>query len=327
MAAYNAAPYISQSIQSILNQSFRDFELLIVNDGSTDNTVDIIKSFDDPRIRLIENESNQGLGFTRNVALKEAQGKFLAVLDADDIAFPDRLEKQVSHLQANPCVAVLGSYAFVINKNGERTGELITLQQDSNRLKALLLLSNSFVHSSVMMRTSVFREVGGYPNHPVAQDYALFAKIALKYEVENMPEYLVEYRIHDTNISLRKKNVVRNELQDILLYQLNLLLSDTKHINLNILLDPVSGSTHTVNEYYTTYSEIILRNREKKLYPTAEMEQMLFEHWYTIVMEKGGAKTFLLFLKKPVFNKEYATSKQLRRTFKKSLKHLFRLAR
>src|SRR5690606_34870006 len=211
MAAYNATPYIAQAIQSILNQSFRDFELLIVDDGSTDNTVEIINSFDDPRIRLIENDSNKGLGFTRNIALKEAKGEFLAILDADDIAFPKRLEKQVNHFFINPKLAVLGSYAHIIDKKGNRTGKDIKLSCNSDKLRATLFLSNTFVHSSIMMRTSIFREIGGYPNHPVAQDYALLVRIGLKYEIENLPEYLVEYRMHDSNISLQKKKTVREE--------------------------------------------------------------------------------------------------------------------
>lgn len=322
MAAYNAAPYIAQSIRSILDQTFDDFELLIVNDGSTDNTVEIVKSFDDPRIHLIENEGNKGLGFTRNVALKEAKGEFIAVLDSDDIAFPDRLKKQVKHLQANPKLAVLGSYAYIIDKNGDRTGENITVACSSDHLRAILFFSNTFVHSGVMMRASAFREVGGYPNHPVAQDYALFVRIGLRYEVENLPEYLVEYRMHDSNITLRKQNLIRQELRDILSYQLNLLSVDTQGIPIDILLDIIAGSSYSINEYYTIYSEIILRNREKKLYPIAELERMLLERWYDIVMEKGKEKTFFLFLKKTIFNRKYVTAKQLRRTFKKSLRHI-----
>ncbi|NGM63271.1 glycosyltransferase [Sphingobacterium sp. SGG-5] len=327
MAAYNAAPYITKAIQSILNQTFRDFELLIVDDGSTDNTVDVVNSFHDPRIRLIKNESNKGLGFTRNVALKEAEGEFLAILDSDDIASANRLEKQVRHFSTNPKLAVLGSCAHIIDKNGNRTGKNIELSNHSDQLCATLFFSNTFVHSSIMMRTSVFREVGGYPNYPVAQDYALFARIGLKYEVGNLPEYLVDYRMHDTNISLRKKIVVEQVLQDILLYQLNLLLPRIPPISTNILLDPVMGSKYTTNEYYTFYREIIIQNRKKRLYPKRELEQILFENWYAIVIEKGKAKTFPLFLKGPIFNWKYATGKQLRRTFKKSIKHLLKLAK
>jgi len=164
--------------------------------------------------------------------------------------------------------------------------------------------------------------MGGYPNHPVAQDYALFVRIALKYEIGNIAECLVEYRMHDSNITLRKKNSIREELRKILSYQLQLLSIDIQHSPIDILLDIIAGSRYSVKEYYMIYSKIIIQNRKKKLYPIDELERMFFDHWYNIVMEKGGTKTFLLFVKTPVFNWTHATGKQWRRTFKKSLKHI-----
>jgi glycosyltransferase involved in cell wall biosynthesis len=102
MAAYNSENYISDSIKSILDQSFSDFELLIINDGSTDLTVDIIEKFNDPRIRLVHNDKNRGLTYTRNVALTEALGEYIAILDSDDIAVKNRLELQYNFFQQHP---------------------------------------------------------------------------------------------------------------------------------------------------------------------------------------------------------------------------------
>src|SRR5690606_26652735 len=176
MAAFNAAPYIAQSIQSVLNQTYSNFELLIVDDGSTDNTVDIINSFQDKRIRLIQNPVNKGLPYTRNIALDEAKGEFIAILDSDDISFPNRLQAQINYFQEHPKLAVLGGYAYIIDKDGERTSNVLTPITDSNSLRAILLFVNSFTHSTVMMRTAAFRSIGGYPNYPVAQDYGLFSR-------------------------------------------------------------------------------------------------------------------------------------------------------
>lgn len=322
MAAYNAAPYIAASIESALSQTYPHFELLIVDDGSTDNTIEIVRSFTDPRIRLIENGENRGLPYTRNVALKEAKGEFLAVLDSDDIAFPSRLEMQIQHFLNRPLLAVLGGYAHIIDGKGQRTGQDIIPQNGSDKLRTILLFVNTFVHSTVMIRMSAFRDVGGYPNHPVAQDYGLFARIALKHEVDNIPEYLGEYRMHDTNISIRKKNMVETQLHAILFYQLDKLLSDSKHINPDILLSPIQGSPYSLEEYYAVYREIILENRVRKLYPIAELESTFHNNWYYLVMEKGKSRTFSFFLRKPVFNKRHATAQQIRRAFKQSLKHL-----
>lgn len=327
MAAYNAAPFISQAIASVLNQTFEDFELLIVNDGSTDNTTAIVRSFTDPRIRLIENESNKGLSFTRNVALIEAKGEFMAVLDSDDIAHPSRLEIQIQHFLNRPKLAILGGYAYVIDHTGCRTGQEMTPICGTNTLHAGLLFYNSFVHCTVMLRMSAFTEVGGYPAYVAAEDYGLFSRIALKYEVDNIPEYLVEYRIHGNNISLQKKDILEAHLNDILAYQLDKLLPSITNLDPAILLSPVMGSKYSPKEYYTLYREIILENRKHKQYPITELERIFFNNWYAIVMEKGKSKTLPLFLSKPIFNSQYVTAKQIRKTFKLSLKYLLGIRR
>ncbi|HLT89176.1 MAG TPA: glycosyltransferase [Sphingobacterium sp.] len=327
MAAYNAADYIAASIESVLKQTYDHFELLIVDDGSTDNTVEIIQRFHDPRIRLIQNDGNKGQPYTRNLALTEAKGEFLAVLDSDDIAFPNRLEIQLQHFLDRPQLAVLGGQVYVIDKYGQRTGQEMIPICGSKQLHSALLLHNSFVHPTVMMRMSAFKDIGGYPNHLVAQDYALFSRIALKYEVDNIPEYLGEYRMHDNNISIRKKHLADEQLRAILRYQLDKLLPETSHIDLDILRSPVINSKYSPEEYYAVYREIILHNRQRKLYPIVELERIFFDNWYVIVMEKGRSKTFPLFLRKPVFNRRYVTAKQIRKTFKQSLKYLLGIRR
>ncbi|PRD46219.1 glycosyltransferase family 2 protein [Sphingobacterium haloxyli] len=322
MAAYNAAPYIATSIESVLRQSYPHFELLIVDDGSTDNTTQIVRSYDDPRIRLIENGENKGLPFTRNVALSEAKGEFMAVLDSDDIAFPNRLETQLQHFLDRSKLAVLGACAYIIDEEGNRTDQKMVPICESEKLHAGLLFYNSFVHSTVMMRTAAFREMGGYPNHPVAQDYGLFSRIALKYEVDNIPEYLGEYRIHDSNITDRKRHLAETQLRAILFYQLDKLLPNTDHIDPDILRAPVIGSKYSPQEYYALYREIILQNRKRKQYPTLELEQILYNNWYMIVMEKGKSKTLPLLLRTPVFNRSHATAKHIRKAFKQSLRYI-----
>ena len=323
MAAYNAEAYIATSIQSVLIQTYPHFELLIVDDGSTDRTVEIVNTFSDPRIRLIQNKENRGLPYTRNVALTEAKGELMAILDSDDISFSNRLQLQIEEFRKRPELAVLGGFAYIINKQGERTGEEITLRTGVDKTRAILLFANTFVHSTVMIRMSAFKDIGGYPNHTVAQDYALFARIALKYEVDNLPTYLGEYRIHDNNITDRKKHLTENQLRMILLEQLLLLIPNTAQKSLDILRTPIHESKYSIASYYRVYREIILQNRQKKQYPIRELERLLHENWYEIVMAKGKWKTFILFLRKPVFNATWVTSKQLRRVLKRSIRQLF----
>lgn len=322
MAAYNAENYIAASIESVLNQTYQLYELLIVDDGSTDDTVEIVRSFHDPRIRLIQNDSNKGLPFTRNVALKEAKGELLAILDSDDIAFPNRLEMQIEYFISQPRLGLLGGKAYVIDKHGKRTGQDMPLIFESEIIHSALLFGNCFVHSTVMMRTAIFREMGGYPNHPVAQDYGLISRIALKHDVYNIAEYIGEYRIHDHNITDQKKHLVKTQLRTILLYQLDKLLPSTLQINPDILLDPIQGSIFTLEEHHKVYHNILINNRIKKQYPIQELERILLDKWFNVVMEKGKSKTLPLFFRKPIFNRRYVTSKQLRRVFKQSFKYL-----
>lgn len=322
MAAYNAAPYIAASIESVLKQTYPHFELLIVDDGSTDNTVEIAQSFSDPRIRILENGENKGQPYTRNLALTEAKGEFIAVLDSDDIALPNRLEIQLQHFLDRPRLAVLSGTAYIIDENGHRTGANINPICGSDEVAVALLFGNMFVHPAVMMRTVIFRETGGYPDHPVAQDYALFSRIALKYEVDNIPDYLVEYRMHGGNISIRKKDMAQAQLRATLFYQLDQLLPDTKHINPDIILSPIYDSPYSPEDYYRVYREIILHNRQRQQYPVNELERRFYENWYWLVMKKGRSRTLLLLFRKPVFNSRYVTAKQIRKAFKQSLKYL-----
>lgn len=204
MTTYNGSLYIKQAIDSVLRQTFENFELLIVNDGSTDNTIDIIESYNDPRIRLINNYSNKGLLFSRNFALTEAKGKYLAILDSDDIAIANRLEVQWKTFEKRPSLALLGGQGVVIDKDGIKTGEILTQLTGSDAVKVKLFFSNSYIHSTVMIRMEIFKKLGGYQDFPLAEDYALFSRLSHDHEVDNLSDTLVEYRIHGENISLQK---------------------------------------------------------------------------------------------------------------------------
>ena len=200
MATYNTSEYLEEAIESILSQTYRDFELLIVNDGSTDNTSEILETFQDERIRIINNIENKGLTYTRNIALKEARGQFIAVMDSDDIAYPNRLAIQVEAFEKDSALALYGGQAKMIDENQKEIGFIEESETDPELLKVKLLFHNTFVHSSVMMRTAVFREFAGY-QEPFAEDYDLFLRIAQKYAVANSSEFIVAYRWHGSNVS------------------------------------------------------------------------------------------------------------------------------
>lgn len=195
LPVYNGAEYLIEAIQSILIQSYKNFELIIINDGSNDESALIIERFKDPRIIFLS-QTNQGLAATLNRAIGIANGKYLARQDQDDISLPQRLEKQVSFLEANSDYGMVGTWAsiWVGNMETERAhrhpSENLILQFD-------LLFNNPFVHSSMMVRKTVFHEIGLYStdkNRQPPEDYELWSRIARKFKVANIPEILHVYR-------------------------------------------------------------------------------------------------------------------------------------
>lgn len=311
MAAYNAADYIKQAIQSVLNQTFNDFELIIVNDGSTDNTVDIIKSFDDKRIILVNNDQNKGLVYTRNLALKYATGKYLAIHDSDDISIPTRLEIQVNKLENEPNLAVIGSRALIIDKNGILTGEKLDVINGSDYIKSILFFENTFVHSSIMMRTSVFKEVNGYETYPGAEDYDIFLRISLLYPLDNLEEYLVQYRIHSTNFSIIEKQLLETQLLKIKAKQL-------ENLNIRISEQEIIDSRDNLKQFESLYKQIIYANRKMKIYEVNIFEALIFKKWQSLIIEKHPKNAFFLFFKKPFFNRSYMNKHLIKKALKLS---------
>jgi glycosyltransferase involved in cell wall biosynthesis len=207
MSVFNGEKHLREAIESILNQTFSDFEFIIINDGSTDRTQDIAEGFRqlDNRIRLI-NQSNMGLTKSLNKAIRLARGEFIARMDADDIALPERFEKQVDFLEKHSDVALLGTAYYEIDEKGEVIGEKIFPERDEE-IRKIILKCNPFFHASVMVRREVFEIVGLYDESiPFAQDYDFWLRIAGKYKVANLPEPLMKRRYTPVNISIAQEN-------------------------------------------------------------------------------------------------------------------------
>lgn len=209
LPAYNAAAYLSKAIDSILEQSFANFELIIVNDGSTDNILEVLAQYDDPRIKVIHQE-NLGLPKALNKALSVAQSPYIARQDADDISLPTRLEKQVQFLDQNPEYGLIGTWSQIITPEGP--SERRHLHPTSNgQIQVQLLINNQFVHSSVMFRTSCLKTTGYYsedPKHFPPEDYDLWLKIAKHFMVANLPEVLLQYLEEPNSISRTKLELI-----------------------------------------------------------------------------------------------------------------------
>jgi glycosyltransferase involved in cell wall biosynthesis len=207
MPVYNGAKFIRESIDSILGQSFVDFEFLIINDASTDGTTEILNSYSDKRIRIISNDKNEGIVNSRNRGLKFSNGEYIAMLDADDIAYVDRLSKQVAYLDNNPSTAVITSFLELINENGDVTG---TWREDivsdtSEKIKGTMPVINCIGQSTVMGRKEVLMKFGYNKSYYHSEDWGLWLNIlSADYLISKIPEVLVKYRVHEESVTVKE---------------------------------------------------------------------------------------------------------------------------
>ncbi|MDX6511406.1 MAG: hypothetical protein QOE36_910 [Gaiellaceae bacterium] len=194
MAVHEGERHLRESIESILGQTFRDFELLVVDDASTDGTAAVLAGYDDPRIRTVRNPENLGLTRSLNRGLEQARGRLVARQDADDVSEPPRLERQVAFLEANPDVPLVASAYLRIDDSGAEVGPR-PVPCDPRSIRRRLLLLNAFAHSSVVFRREAVEALGGYREaFPFAQDYDLWSRLARTAPLAALPEPLVRYR-------------------------------------------------------------------------------------------------------------------------------------
>lgn len=201
LPVYNGEQYLAEAIESVLAQSFKNFELLIINDGSKDNSLSIIKRYmsQDERIKLIDRE-NRGLVYSLNEGIKQAQGQFIARMDADDICLPNRFEEQINYMQTHK-LDLCGSWIQPFTKDRILPLRKYPINHDDIVITSLFYCP--FAHPSMMIKSTVFTNLS-YDNE-VAEDYQLWCNAILKgYRVGNIPKVLLEYRVHAQQITKKR---------------------------------------------------------------------------------------------------------------------------
>lgn len=205
MSVFNGAGYLIESVQSVLDQSYANFEFIIVDDCSTDGSLEILETYRDARIRIIRNQENLGLTKSLNVAMSEAKGKYLARQDADDISLPDRFKTQFDYLESFPEVALVGGQPLLINEKGQALKGTVLAARPTKpwAIRWFCQYENPFVHSSVMMRKEIIVEkFKGYNEHfRTNQDYELWSRLAFGYPCVNLNTPVVKLRKHTASIS------------------------------------------------------------------------------------------------------------------------------
>lgn len=304
MPVYNGEEYLSEAIDSILKQTYTDFELLIVDDGSNDTSVDIIKSYKDGRIRVVNNERNIKLVATLNRGLEIAQGEYIARMDCDDISLPDRLEKQVSLMDRCKEIGICGSWIEIFGE-----GNWINrYPRDNDSIKCGLLFETQLAHPAVMIRKNDFvkNQLFYDPEFKHAEDYELWVRASRKLKITNIESVLVRYRLHSQQISSIKQNEQLETVRKIRFKQIR---------NLGILPSKEEMDIHESlckRKFIHTYEFIEnvqawLRklkeaNAELHYFPEPIFSHMLSQLWFDICYsaEKKGLDGSKVFWKSPL---------------------------
>ena len=207
LPVYNGEKYLAESLDSVLAQSYQNWELVIINDGSTDGTENLILNYRDKRIKYLPNDGNKGIIFSLNRGLQESNGQYIARLDADDVALPYRIEKQVEFLSENLDYALCGSYFQTIDSNGKLLKN-VRFPANNRDAQSYLLLHNCFCHSAIMMRSIIAKKLKYDEKFQVCEDYDLWYRISRTGKILNLPVFTTLYRVHDNNMSTRKSEIM-----------------------------------------------------------------------------------------------------------------------
>lgn len=306
MAVYNGERFVSQAIRSILAQTLRDFEFLIVDDGSTDRTPALLDQFarQDRRIH-VHRQANQGLTVSLNVGLDLAQGRYIARLDADDVALPRRLEKQAALMDRCPEVGICGTWVRTFGQGRRKTWRY---PPDDRTLQGLLIFNPPFANPATMLRRAAFdaARLRFDTSFSVAQDYELWARAAQHVRLANLPEVLVKYRVHAAQLTqqhLQKQLVLAGRVQAAQIARLGLQPTDDEFAVHQLIGQWMPEPSRAfVDRAEAWLSRLAAANRERAVYPEPEFARLLAERWLKVcrVMTHEGRWAWQRFRSSPL---------------------------
>ena len=309
MPVYNGEAYLIDAATSVLQQSFSDLELIIIDDGSTDQTSSILQNIAaDQRVKVITNEENSGLTYTRNRGICNATGEYIAMLDSDDVALSHRLEKQVAFLDANPEFAMVGSSIDLISSD-DRYIRTQHYPMPSACIPSLLLFQNNFAQSTVMIRKSSLPSECYRQEYPPAEDYDLWVRLAANHKLANINAPLVKYRIHSSSTSALKAAKQLESIEKIVSAQLqNIGVAPSSeelalHVQIGLLEVPKGKAAVRAAENW------LLKLRDANLkagyYPASVFNAVVALKWYE-VCKSCGLRAYDKMLTSKLINLKYA---------------------
>lgn len=286
MPVYNREQTLRAAIDSVLGQTYGDFELLLIDDGSKDHSIEIVRSYPDPRIRLVVHEKNQGIPKTRNHGLELARGELLAILDSDDVANRTRLARQVEFLDRYPDIAAVGSWLTRIDARG-RTRGFIVRPTHPDDVRAHILFVSCFKNPAMMARTEVLRRYGYREEFTYCQDIDLWGRISERHRLANLPRFLTRYRSggesrRDEGLAFRMKTMAaRGQLSTLGVR------FDEEDLAGHVRLRNVSGLVPTP-EFFDWCDQwlarILEQNQRTRSYPEPHLTLAATERWLLVAM-------------------------------------------
>lgn len=300
MPVFNGQAYLASSISSILHQTWQHWELIIIDDGSTDSSVDIINRQTDSRIRLVQNQRRKGVAGALNTGLDLATGKYIARMDADDISHPERLTRQLTFLEDNPDISICGCW---VNYFGTTHG-LWSYPLNDENAKAKLLFSPPFAHPTVLMKAEVFADGTRYDEEcGYVEDYELWVRLMNRYRFANLPTPLLDYRLHDQQVGRRLNTHQKNateQIQNRLFGQLELEPSQVEraiHRKLSSATPVDDLAELDIAEKWLV--KISDSNLDLKLFEQTGLNEILFQAWWEAchLASPMGAKVWTIYRK------------------------------
>lgn len=284
MPVYNGEKYIKEAIDSILQQTFSNFELLIVNDGSNDRSEEIIKNYNDNRIRLLKNERNLGLVKTLNIGLDATEGEYVARMDQDDISCPDRLEKQIVFMEKHPEVGVLGTWTKVLREKDIFIGRYYCNHEE---IKASLIFSSPMAHPSVMLRKEVMEKNNlKYKEGSRTEDYELWSRMIRYTKFANLSKPLLIYRKHSDSMCSKEapeQNINTRAIRLKILTDLSIIPAD-EEIDLHqaICKFKIKPDVNFISQSHNWLLKIKKANDVAKVYQEEALKKILADKWLVI---------------------------------------------
>lgn len=295
---YNAEKYLCESVESIMNQSYTNLEIICIDDCSTDTTLAILEklALKDDRIKVLHNSKNMKIANSLNRGLEYSTGEYIARMDADDIALPNRIEKQVDYLKKNKGTDICGTWCEKIDSEGKCIGKIIyPLLHDD--LKAMLLFNSCFAHPTVMFRRAVYQSVGGYKDIMPIEDLEYWVRIVKGKRLANIPEILLKYRIHGNNVTITHTSKKLGKLLELLKEHQDFFLNRNAHwYNLRFLLSNWNERTSEKDllSIKKTTNEIIMENMDKKIFDFHSLKQtaLLYQNLAYLCCVKSSCNSF-----------------------------------